>query len=68
MLEDMIKLARERIYDTMDEDEERDYSLPVDAFGRLCLSLIQITLVLFLAFQKPQLQSFQKYVRPRLWA
>lgn len=34
MLEDMIKLARERIYDTMDEDEERDYSLPVDAFGK----------------------------------
>ncbi|PIN01135.1 hypothetical protein CDL12_26358 [Handroanthus impetiginosus] len=35
ILEDIIKLARERLFDDMDEDEEmRDYSPPANAFGK----------------------------------
>ncbi|CAA3012746.1 uncharacterized protein LOC111370642 [Olea europaea subsp. europaea] len=35
MLEEMIKLARERLFDMMDDDEDmRDYGSPTNAFGK----------------------------------
>ncbi|KAL2473588.1 putative protein-like [Forsythia ovata] len=51
MLEDMIKLARERLYDTMDGDEGmRDYSLQVDAFGKALSESYSDNVVSFSSF------------------
>ncbi|CAI9760203.1 unnamed protein product [Fraxinus pennsylvanica] len=51
MLEDMIKLARERLYDTTDEDvETRAYSFPVDAFEKALSESYSDNIVSFSSF------------------
>ncbi|KAL2524176.1 Uncharacterized protein Adt_09230 [Abeliophyllum distichum] len=53
MLEDMIKLARERLYDTMDGDEGmKDYSLQADAFGKALSESYSDNVVSFSSFQE----------------